>query len=41
MVKGGILRLGVPDFEKICQLYLEGWDLKSFLVIALLRVDGM
>ena len=31
MVKGGILRLGVPDFEKICQLYLEGWDLKSFL----------
>ena len=31
LIKGGILRLGVPDFEKISFLYKNGWDLDYFI----------
>lgn len=27
---GGILRLAVPDFKKICYLYTHNWELKYF-----------
>ncbi len=31
LTKGGILRLGVPDFSKICELHIKGWDLANFV----------
>jgi len=31
LVKDGILRLAVPDFKKMCQLYSSGWELKYFI----------
>lgn len=31
LVRGGILRLAVPDFKKICELYSNGWGLNYFI----------
>lgn len=36
---GGILRLAVPDFEKIVEVYLKTKDLKSFLGLLAGRQD--